>query len=136
MTRRGWLLGLAAALRADDSAAIEEWLERLALFLTEENPGDFLKRFRRDMEGRGTLEANVRGLVQSWEVTSSLKVLDVAGEGPVTAKIDWFLELRPRLPAVRGTQRRQTLEFRLERQKKGWLVTQFAAVDFFAPPSP
>jgi len=132
--RRSLLLLLCVpALKADERSEIVEWLGKFAGHLTEENPEGFLRLCGKQL--RGTLEANIRALVQHYQIASSIAVLSVAGEGDTRqVELDWYLELASRANLNATTRRRERLQLTLERAKKGWTVLQMQPVTLFTPP--
>lgn len=136
MRRREWILLLAASLlRGDERQQLTDWLGELASRLSEDDPEDFLRAF--DKELRGRIESNVRGMLQGWEVASTVDILSITGEGDRrTLELDWFLRLKPRSLVGATAERRQPLTMVLQRAGKGWRIIDLTPLDFFSPPKP
>jgi hypothetical protein len=136
MRRREWiLLPAASLLRGDEWQELTDWLGELAARLSEDDPEDFLHAF--DKELRGRIASNVRGMLQGWEVASTVDILSITGEGDRrTLELDWFLRLKPRSLVGATTERRERLAMVLKRAGKGWLILDLKPADFFSPPKP
>ncbi len=136
MRRREWiLLPAVSLLRGDEQQQLTDWLGELAARLSEDDPEDFLHAF--DKELRGRIESNVRGMLQGWEVASTVDILSIAGEGDRrTLELDWFLRLKPRSLVGATTERRKPLNMVLRRAGKAWRVVDLTPIDFFSPPEP
>jgi hypothetical protein len=126
-------LGSSVVLRGDDREAIEKWLNRVAAYLTEENPDDFLKAFRKDIRER--LSTNVWAMFRNAEVASSVELLSLKGDKPpYEVELDWYLKLVPRTDATPAETRREVIKMKLEPAKKNWLVIELAETKLFAAP--
>lgn len=126
-------LGSSAVLRGDDREAIEKWLYRVVAYLTEENPDDFLKAFRKDIRER--LSSNIWAMFRNAEVASSVELLSLKGDKPpYEVELDWYLKLVPRTDATPAETRRERIKMKLEPAKKNWLVVELAETTLFAAP--
>ncbi len=134
LTRRS-LVGLLACVRglhADETADITRWLGSVVNLLSEENASDFLRTCARDLRDR--LDSRVWALVRSAEVSSSVDIVELKGEGVARELIvDWFLDLKPRATSNASEQRRQQIRMRIEKAKKGWTIVSMEPIDFFRP---
>jgi hypothetical protein len=139
ITRRGWLIALAAPLLAPLFADVRQ--DTLDLFtsmasaLSEGNGLAFLDHVDHSMPDYEKLEQNILALVAQNEVLSSIDVLKQEGDDhEQTVELDWFLQIRSREEAGPLERRRQIVKCRLLRIKKKWKVASLDPVSFFAPP--
>lgn len=134
MLRRALLLLPAALVAADEEAALRDWLGEWIARLTEENPDEFLRAM--DQPLREQLEAGVYAIVRVAEVSSSVTILEIRGEGPRRElELDWYLDLRFRALATRNEKRRETVILQVQRtRKKGWMVTGFTPPSLLGAP--
>lgn len=138
MERRDLLAMLAqVAMPLDERATLTEWFGDLAARLSQEDSAGFLRAFRKDMPGRTRLEVNVVVLLKGYAVSSTVDVREIVEEGERrNVRLDWRLAMRPKEGSVVAATRRKIVEFRLERDRKGWRVLSLDDPDFFAPPAP
>jgi hypothetical protein len=132
ISRRSTLLLLALPLRGDERSDIVEWLGKFAGYLTDENSEGFLRTCEKSLRGR--LETNIRALVRTYEIASSITVISVAGDGERReVELDWFLELQSRASSTATLRRRERLKLTIERAKKNWTVLDIGATTLFDP---
>jgi hypothetical protein len=129
------LLAFAAQQQDDERAAIRDWLGETAARLTEDNPGEFLDAFSKEL--RNSLDRNVRSLVLAAQVSSSIQIHTVTPEGEARViEGSWYLELRFRALATPNERRQEAFRMRLEPvAKRGWRIVEFSPVKLFDPPS-
>jgi hypothetical protein len=137
MPRRAFLLAaIAGALPADAPHEVYELFASMAGGLSEGSAQQFLAAFDPHMPGYQKLAADVQALVQQVNVQSSVDVLQDAGDDQHrVVQLDWLLQLT--VKGAEGTlvQREQTVQCKLEKQKKKWRVVAIEPAAFFAPPS-
>jgi hypothetical protein len=136
MARRLMLLAiLASTVWADPRQEVYDLLGTMASGLSEGNAQQFLDAFDRSMKGYSELAANVRALVVQGDVMSTIEFIDDAGDGQRhTMRVDWLLQLADKDHSALVVRRENTIEFRVEKQKKKWRIVSLAPLDFFAPP--
>jgi len=135
-----WLLlpRFASAQQDDERAALGDWLGETAARLTEDNPGEFLDAFSKDL--RNSLDRNVRALVLAAQVSSSIQIHTVTADGAArVVEGSWYLELRFRAAATPNERRQEPFRMRLEslaeRGKSGWRIVEFTPLQLFDPPA-
>lgn len=136
ITRRGWMMALAAPLLADTKQDILNLFTGMASALSEANGLAFLDHVGRSMPDYYKLEQNILALVAQNEVLSSIDVLKADGnDEEQIVEIDWFLQIRSREETGPLERRRQIVKCRLLRTKKKWKVMSLEPVAFFTPPA-
>ena len=132
-------LALAAQLAfgATPDAPAEAWdvVATMAAALAEPNDAAFMKPISKSFEQHGLVERQVRALVRTNDIVSSISV--VANEGDDkqrTLEVDWYLEIQPRSLGQSLTQRRENIKLTMVKTGKRWMITSLSPVDFFAPP--
>jgi len=136
ITRRAWLIALAAPLLADTRQDILDLFTAMASALSEGNGLVFLDHVDHSMPNYQKLEQNVLALVAQNEILSSLDVLKQDGtDEEQDVELDWFLQIRSREENGPLERRRQSVKCRLMRTKKKWKVTSLEPVSFFVPPA-
>ncbi len=120
---------LAVALRGQDVPnEVTELLRTAADALAQKDADEFLSKFDRNMPGYGTLESQVRSLVDRSEVSSTIEIVTSEGdEKRQKLKLDWYLRIGDDRP------KRQIVKVAMEKQGRKWKITAFEPVDFFAP---
>src|SRR5689334_16574571 len=83
---------LSTAL-ADQRTDVLDVVAPLASALSEGDATAFLSAIDKNMPGYGDLVANVTGLVNAAEITSSVEFLSADGN---TAELDWYMQLKSR----------------------------------------
>ena len=135
MQRRTLLLAWPVALLGDERAELHDWLGQWVALLTEESPGEFLDYMAKPLRGR--VAGGVQAMVAVAQVSSSVTLLDVSGEGDGRElDVDWVLELRFRALATPNEQRRERVRLKLARRKKSWQVEAFTPERLLAGPRP
>lgn len=140
MTRRVFLGGALAPLVCVADAADETWtvVAGMAAGLAEDNAEAFLKPVDRKMPGYGTLDRNVRAMLDQAEAQSSIETLSNVGQDNArTLQLDWQLRLKRKnvadsAPRILTREEAVTIEFRKDGKK--WLVVRIEPAGFFAPP--
>jgi len=136
ITRRGWLIALAAPLLAGAREDILDLFTAMASALSEGNGLAFLDHVDHSMPNYQKLEQNVLALVAQNEILSSLDVLKQEGtDEEQDVELDWFLQIRSREENGPLERRRHNVKCRLKRTKKKWKATSLEPVSFFAPPA-
>jgi hypothetical protein len=136
MSRRAFLMALAAPLLAEGQQDIMDLLTDMASALSEGNGTAFLDHVDHSMRDYEKLERNILALTAQNEVTSSIDLLKEDGdEHARSAELDWFLQIRSREQTGPLERRRQTVKCGLERGKKKWKIVSLEPVSFFAPPA-
>ena len=138
MTRRGLMLAAAVqALRADDAQDIWDLFTDMAAALSDAKAGEFMKAFARGMPGHDTLQTEVEALLDSYEVQSSIELLNEEEDGAArTVDLDWFLQIVEKQDTAGVTRRREQVRCRLMKQNKKWRITALEPISFFAAPKP
>jgi hypothetical protein len=139
ITRRGWLIALAAPLLApllaDVRQDVLDLFTAMASALSEGNGLAFLEHIDHSMPDYEKLEQNILALVAQNEVLTSIDVLKQEGnDEEQTVELDWFLQIRSREETGPLERRRQIVKCRLRRTKKKWKVLSLEPISFFAPP--
>lgn len=133
MTRRGLLLAATAwTLRADEAQDIWDLFTEMAAALSDAKAAEFMKAFSRDMPGYDALRRDVEALLDSYELHSSIELVNEEGDAAVqTVELDWFLEIVEKQDTAGVTRRREQVHCRLIKQKKKWLITSFEPLSLF-----
>jgi len=136
ITRRGWLIALAAPLFADTRQETLDLFTALASALSEGNGFAFLDHVDHSMPNYQKLEQNVLALVAQNEILSSIDVLKQDGtDEEQDVELDWFLQIWSREVNGPLERRRQSVKCHLIRAKKKWKVMSLEPVSLFAPPA-
>jgi hypothetical protein len=136
MSRRAFLMALAAPLLAEGRQEIMNLLTAMASALSEGDGPAFLDYVDHSMRDYEKLERNILALTAQNEVASSIDLLKEDGdEHARSAELDWFLQIRSREQTGPLERRRQTVKCGLERGKKKWKIVWLEPVSFFAPPA-
>ncbi len=136
MTRRALLLaGAAWTLQADDAQQVWDLLTEMAAALSDNKAEEFLRPFDRAMHGYNDLRQNIEALLLTYEVHSSIELLDEKGDSTTqTVELDWFLQLVEKQDPGGVTRRREPVRCTLVKQGKKWRITSLQPLSFFAPP--
>jgi len=125
---------LAVGLRAQDVPKqdvpkdVTELLRTAADALAQKDAEEFLGKFDRRTPGYGTLEAEVRSLVDRSEVSSTIEIVSSEGdEKRQKLQLDWYLRVDDNRP------KRQIVTVTMDKQGRRWKITAFDPVEFFAP---
>ncbi len=135
ITRRGLLLGAAAwTLRADDAQDVWDLFTEMAAALSDSKAAEFMKAFARNMPNYEDLSNNLEALLASYELHSSIELLNEEGDSVVRAvELDWFLQIVEKQDTGAVVRRREQVHCRLIKQKKKWLITSFQPLSLFKP---
>ena len=128
------VIGISLASAATPEAEVWDVVATMAAALAEPNDAAFMKPISKSFEQHGLIERQVRALVQSSEVVSSIS--PVANEGDDkrrTLEVDWYLEIQPRAAGQALTQRRENIKMTLVKTGKRWMITSLEPIAFFAP---
>lgn len=136
MLRRGFLLAaLTGALRGDARQEVYDLIASMAGGLSEGNAQQFLRACDSRMPGYQKLANDVQALVEQADVQSSVDVLEDTGDDQHRAmQLDWLLQLTVKGAEGTLSRREQTIQCKLEKQKKKWRVVALEPEAFFAPP--
>ncbi len=131
------LAGLCASLLAFAEVPAEVWkvLTDAAEALANDDVSAFFDQFDRNMPGYAALRANVEGLLNGDQVTSSVVTISDEGDDHKRSlELDWLLSLDDKDNAgVQKETRRGVIKVRVERQGKRWKIVAWEPVDFFRP---
>ena len=128
------VIGISLASAATPEDEVWDVVATMAAALAEPNDAAFMKPISKSFEQHGLIERQVRALVQSSEVVSSIS--PVANEGDDkrrTLEVDWYLEIQPRAAGQALTQRRENIKMTLVKTGKRWMITSLEPIAFFAP---
>ena len=135
MTRRGLLFAATAwALRADDVQDVWDLFTEMAAALSDGKAGQFMKAFSPGMPGFDTLRMDIDALLASYELQSSIEVLQETGDSAAQMVVlDWYLQIVQKLDTGAVTRRREQVRCRLIKQQKKWRITSFEPLSLFKP---
>ena len=123
------------AVYADTHADIVDLFASMAAALSDDNPAEFMKGFDPKMPEYDRLKRQAEALVQSSEIGSAVEVLkDEGDESKRDVDLDWYLELRSRVPGGPSMQRRSVIHCGVEKRGKHWRVVSLKPVEFFDAP--
>ena len=128
MTRRALLILLplsALTLGADQRSDILDIVTPLASALSAGDSQAFLGGFDRKMPGFDDLAGWVTGLLDAYEITSSVDLFEIKGED---IDLDWSLRLRSRVATGKSDDRRDVVTIRIGKGKK---ITSLRPLEFF-----
>ena len=138
LSRRKLVFALIpVGLMADEStdrADISEMLGSVVGSLSEENPMAAMHWFAPQMPNRGKLEALLTALVEKFEVSSSISILQFATDQVL---IDWFLELKSRGSFEPVQRRRANIKCyvgkigKVSKRDSGWRITKLEPLSLF-----
>jgi hypothetical protein len=130
-------LASAPAARAADAEA-DSWdvIATMAAALAEPNEYAFMKPIAKSLEEHDLIERQVRVLVNTNNVTSSISPLANEGDDKKrTLEVDWYMEIQPHSPGQSLIQRRESIKLVMVKTGKRWMVTALSPVAFFTAPS-
>ena len=135
MTRRGLLFAATAwALHADDAQDVWDLFTEMAAALSDGKTGEFMKAFSRGMPGFDTLRMEIDALLASYELQSSIEVLQETGDSAAQMVVlDWYLQIVEKQDTGAVTRRREQVRCRLIKQQKKWRITSFEPLSLFKP---
>jgi hypothetical protein len=123
------------AVRADTHADVVDLFASMAAALSDDNPSGFMRAIDHKMPDYDRLKTQIEALVQSYEVGSSVEPLgDEGDDSKRDVDLDWYLELRSRVPGGPFLQRRSVIHCKLEKAGKHWRVVSLKPADFFDVP--
>ena len=129
------LCGMGAAADATHSEVVDLFASMTAA-LTEDPPNvpGFMKAVDRKLPEFDELNRDMKGLVLSWRVGSSIDFLKDEGDAlQRSVDLDWYLELRSLESDGPTVQRRQIIHCDLVKQGKHWRIVSISPVAFFKP---
>ncbi len=133
--RRSFLALVGAALVAETGDELRDVVADMATSLSAGNYSAFSKRIDRAMPGYEEFRRQVEGLTAYAELSSSIELQSNTGDAQKqTAKLDWYLRIKPRDEQAVSVQRRQTLTVDFLKRGKQWIVTSIEPRDFFSSP--
>jgi hypothetical protein len=128
---------LAGCLYAGAEEDIVQVVASMAAALTAVNVPEFMDAFDKNMPEYEALRAEVAGLVNQGDVTSSIEPIEDKGDDTQrSVDLDWFLEVRSLLQDGPIVHRRQMIHCELRKEKKKWKIVSLKPLDFFAPAVP
>jgi hypothetical protein len=107
----------------------------MANALSTVNAPKFMDAFDKTMPEYETLKSNVPALMNQSEITSSIEIIKEDGDDTKRVlDLDWYLEIRSRLPDGPIERRREIIHCELVRKdKKHWKIVSLKPMNFFAP---
>jgi hypothetical protein len=127
----------APAERADPHVEVVDLFASMTAALTEDPPNipGFLKGFDRKLPEYDAISRNVKGLVLGYWVSSSVDFVKDEGDGAKrSVDVDWYMELRSRVPDGPLHRRRQVLHCELLKDGKRWRIVSISPAAFFDQP--
>ena len=119
---------------AETHADVVDLFASMTAALSEENAAGFMKAFDRGAGGLDALQRDIEGLVLTYEIGSSVEVLQDEGDGEKrTVDLDWFLELRSRQTGGPNVRRRELIHCELALRGKRWRIVSMTPVTLFRP---
>ena len=127
---------LAPLVFADSSVDAWDVVATMAAALAEPNDAAFMKPISKSFEQHDLVGRQVRALLQTNEVVSSVSPLVNEGDDKQRMlEVDWYIEIQPRAPGAPVTQRREPIKLTMAKTGKRWMITSFAPIEFFSPPA-
>ena len=127
--------GLAVWAAADPAAETWDVVATMAAALAEPNDAAFMKPISKSLEQHDLIHRQVRALVQTNNVVSSVSPLSNEGdEKQRTVEVDWYLEIQPQTAGAAVAQRRESVKLTLVKTGKRWMITALTPIAFFAAP--
>jgi hypothetical protein len=130
-------LASAPIARAADAEA-DSWdvIATMAAALAEPNEYAFMKPIAKSLEEHDLIERQVRVLVNTNNVTSSISPLANEGDDKTrTLEVDWYMEIQSHSPGQSLIQRRENVKLVMMKTGKRWMITALSPVAFFTAPS-
>lgn len=126
----------AMTARADTHADVVDLFASMAAALSDNNPAGFMKAIDPKTPNYDRLKLHVEALAQNSEVGSSVEALnDHGNESKREIDLDWYLELRSRVPGGPSMQRRSVIHCQVEKVGKRWRVVSLKPAEFFDAPT-
>jgi hypothetical protein len=137
IVRRAGLLTclVVSSLIGDTHDEIVDVISSMANALSTVNAPKFMDAFDKTMPEYETLKSNVPALMNQSEITSSIEIIKEDGDDTKRVlDLDWYLEIRSRLPDGPIERRREIIHCELVRKdKKHWKIVSLKPMNFFAP---
>lgn len=125
----------AIAAPADTHADVVDLFASMAAALSDDNPAGFMKAVDRKAPDYDRLKGQIEALVQASEIGSAVEVINNDGDDSKrTVDLDWYLELRSRVPGGPSMQRRSVIRCQIEKEGKRWRVESLKPAEFFDAP--
>jgi hypothetical protein len=122
------------SLHADTQRDIIDVFTGMAAALSDSNISEFMNAFDKDMPGYGKLKNDITALITQADVSSSVEpIKDEGGDTAHTMDLDWYLQVRSRLPNGPVVNRREIIHAELRMQGKHWKVLSLKPSEFFSP---
>lgn len=124
---------LPGSAHADETAEAQALVRDASRALQAGNAPLFLAAFdRREMPRFDELREQVTALAAQRWIASSVASGPLAGGPEIwTMRVDWLLELKPRLDPGPVERRRKTLALELRKRNGRWKIARLAPLDFF-----
>lgn len=117
----------------DDAADVWDVVATMAAALAEPNDAAFMQPISKSFPQHGLIERQVRALVQTNDVVSSISSVSNEGDDRRrTIEVDWYMEIQPRAPGGSLSRRRENVKLILTKTGKHWMITSLSPVEFFA----
>jgi hypothetical protein len=120
------------------NAEADSWdvIATMAAALAEPNEYAFMKPIAKSLEEHDLIERQVRVLVHTNDVVSSISPVTNEGDDKQrTLEVDWYLEIHPHSPGQSLIQRRENVKLVMVKTGKRWMITSLLPVAFFTAPS-
>jgi hypothetical protein len=126
---------VVSSLIGDTHDEIVDVISSMANALSTVNAPKFMDAFDKTMPEYETLKSNVPALMNQSEITSSIEIIKEDGDDTKRVlDLDWYLEIRSRLPDGPIERRREIIHCELVRKdKKHWKIVSLKPMNFFAP---
>src|SRR5579863_7716407 len=131
--RTALLLLVSTLVLADTAADVLNVFTSAAEGLINDDSASFLDQVDRDMPAYAVLQDNVKGLLATYDVGSTIEeITDQGDDRKRTVELDWLLILKQK-GAANSPQltRRQVVKCTVERRGKQWKITALEPIDFF-----
>ncbi|HEY3739140.1 MAG TPA: hypothetical protein VGL53_04810 [Bryobacteraceae bacterium] len=131
------ILSLAAASAAAPNPEADAWdvVATMAAALAEPNEYAFMKPIAKSVAEHGYLELQVRALVHTNDVVSSISPVTNEGDDKQrTLEVDWYMQIHPQAPGRSLIERRENIKLTMVKAGKHWMITAISPATFFAAP--
>jgi hypothetical protein len=129
-----FLVWLTAGALPAAAPNVLDTLGDMTAALSDNNVAGFMKPIDPEMPDYGKLKNEVAALLNGAVVASSIEVLkDEGDDSQHTLDLDWFMEIHPPGEIGALVHRRQVVQCKLLRWKKGWRLISLSPIEFFAP---
>lgn len=128
------LLLLPGTAQLDDATQVRLLIRDASRALQASNAPLFLAAFdRRTMPRFDVLREQVSALAAQRRIASSVESGPLEGDPSAwTLRVDWLLELTPKLDPGPLERRRATLTLRVRKRGKRWKIVQLEPLEFFS----